>query len=112
MSKKTRQRWSAEEKARIVREYLLDRSRLADIADASGASPQQIRQWSKILLESAEDIFAGGSKKIKQRCKRDLKVRERKIIQLQEVVAELSTEVLQLKKDPGAALPAAMSRPR
>ena len=109
---KTRRRWTAEQKAQIVRRYLRDKVSLADLADETGASPGLISQWVKTLMESAETIFANELKKVKRTREKDLMAKEARIAQLQEVIAELSTEVLRLKKDPGADLPAAMSRPR
>ena len=109
---KTRRRWTAEEKARIVRRHLRDRVSLADLADETGASPSLISQWVKTLMESAEAIFANELKKVKKVREKELMAKEVRIAQLQEVVAELSTEVLRLKKGSGADLRATMSSPR
>jgi len=109
---KSRRRWTAEEKAQIVRRHLRDKVSLADLADKTGASPSLISQWVKTLMESAEAIFANELKKVKRIGEKELMAKEARIVQLQEVIAELSTEVLRLKKDPGADLPAIMSRPR
>jgi transposase-like protein len=103
-----RRRWSAEEKARIVRRYLRDRVSLADLSDETGASPAQISQWAKVLLEGAESVFAGEHKRLKRRVEKELRAKEARIAELQEVVSELSTEVLRLKKNPGARLRAGM----
>ena len=112
VSRKQRRRWSASEKARIVRRYLRDKVPLADLADETGASPALISQWTKALLENAETIFTGEPKKVKRQMQREIQQREDRIVQLQEVVSELSTEVLLLKKNPGARLPGARSRPK
>ncbi len=108
----TRRRWTAEEKAQIVRRHLRDKVSLADLADETGASPGLISQWVKTLMESAEAIFANELKQVKRNREKELMAKEARIAQLQEVVAELSTEVLRLKKGPGADLQATMSRPR
>ncbi|RMD58306.1 hypothetical protein D6833_13025 [Candidatus Parcubacteria bacterium] len=107
-----RRRWTAEEKARIVRRYLRDKVSLADLADETGASPALISQWTKALLEQAEIIFSGEYRRAQRRTQREIQSREARIAQLQEVVSELSTEVLRLKKNPGASFPATMSRVR
>lgn len=111
-SSKARRRWTAEEKAQIVRRHLRDKVSLADLADETGASPGLISQWVKILMESAESIFGNEIKKVKRSREKELMAKEARIAQLQEVVAELSTEVLRLKKGIGADLRATMSRPR
>ena len=110
--RKDRRRWKPGEKARIVRRYLRDKVSLADLADETGASPAQICQWTKALLESAEDVFTGEFRKEKRARDKELKKKEAKIVQLQEVVAELSSEVLRLKKGNGAGFLATMSSPR
>ena len=108
-TRKHRRRWSATDKALIVRRYLRDNVSLADLADETGASPALISQWTKALLESAETVFSGEHKKIKRQTQREIKRREDRILQLQEVVSELSTEVIRLKKNPGAPLLGLMS---
>ena len=45
----SRRRWTAEQKAAIVRRYLQGTS-LADLADETGATPGQISQWRKQAL--------------------------------------------------------------
>jgi transposase-like protein len=110
--RKNRRRWPPEEKARIVRRYLRDKISLADLSDETGASPAQISQWTKALMESAEEVFSGKFKKEKRVHDRELKKKEAKIVQLQEVVAELSSEVLRLKKGGGADFMATMSSPK
>ncbi len=42
---KSRRRWTAEEKAQIVRRHLRDKVSLVDLADETGASPNLISQW-------------------------------------------------------------------
>lgn len=94
-------RWSSAEKAVIVRRHLRDGVSQADLADEYGAAPGQISQWCKQALEGVESVFKGTTKRAESRHKKELDQREMKIHQLQEVVSELSTEVLQLKKTNG-----------
>ena len=97
----SRRRWSASEKSKIVRLHLRGKKPQADLADEFGVAPGQISQWCKQALEGVETIFKGSSKRAEKKHLKEIEQREKKIHQLQEVVAELSTEVLQLKKSTG-----------
>lgn len=94
----TRQRCSPEEKARIVRRYLKDHVALADLAEESGTPPAQIGQWVKAALKSLEEAFSGEPRKAARKHRKDLSKKEERIRQ---VVSDLSTEVLRLKKSWG-----------
>lgn len=107
-----RRTWTAEEKGKIVRRYLQDKVSLADLADETGASISSISEWSKMLLESADEFFAGSQKSKEKKASKELAIKEERIVHLQEVVSELSCEVLRLKKASGAGLAATMSRLR
>lgn len=96
-----RKRWSVTDKAEIVRRHLRDKASVADLADEYGVAPGQISQWCKQALEGVESVFKGDIKKIDTKHQKEIKLKEDKIHQLQEVVSELSTEVLQLKKSNG-----------
>lgn len=97
----SRRRWSSAEKSNIVRLHLRDKKPQADLADEFGVAPGQISQWCKQALEGVESTFNGSSKCIEKKHHKEIEQREQKIHQLQEVVSELSTEVLQLKKSTG-----------
>ncbi|MES9857653.1 MAG: transposase [Sedimenticola sp.] len=96
-----RRRWGAADKAVVVRRHLRDKVSVADLADEYNVAPGQISQWCKQALEGIESIFKGETKKIEAQHQKELLHKENKINQLQEVVCELSTEVLQLKKPNG-----------
>ena len=107
----SRRRWTAEQKATIVRRHLQGAS-LADLADETGATPGQISQWRKQALEGLIEVFErSGTRQDAARAK-ELAAKEGRIHELQEVVAELSEEVLKLKKAGGASFGATRSRPR
>jgi len=102
-SSRERRRWSPTDKARLVRRHLRDGVSLADLADESGAAPGQISQWCKQALESLEDVFSRVGQREQQAAAQELAAREARIRQLQEVVTDLSEEVLRLKKTRGAS---------
>lgn len=97
----SRRRWSSAEKSDIVRRHLHDKTSQADLADQFGVAPGQISQWCKQALEGVESVFNGNSRRADKKHQKEIEQRDQKIHQLQEVVSELSTEVLQLKKSNG-----------
>lgn len=111
-NERERRQWSAAEKARIVRRYLQERVSMADLADEYKVSPGQISGWCKQALEGLERVFAQTAQREEKAVMRELAARNARIGQLQEVVTELSEEVLRLKKANGANSQAATSRPK
>jgi transposase-like protein len=102
LSSGQRRRWSSAEKARLVRRHLQEGVNLADLAEESGASPGQISRWCKEALEGLESVFAQAQRHEQRAAARVVQARETRIRELQEVVSELSEEVLRLKKGSGA----------
>jgi len=85
---------------------------LADLADEYRVAPGQISAWRKQAMEGLEGVFAQTAKREDRAVTRELAAKNARISQLQEVVTELSEEVLRLKKASGANSPATTSRPR
>ena len=96
MSRKNRRRWSPERKLRIILETLQSDTKLAEICRREGLAPNQVYQWRKQLLGSAQAVFA--------RKTRDNQVDPR-VVKLEAenqrmkgVIVEITTENLDLKK--------------
>lgn len=53
MGKKTRRRFSSEEKAKAVRSHLIDKRKVSDIADELGIHPNLFYKWQSELFENA-----------------------------------------------------------
>ena len=105
-------RWTAAEKAHIVRCHLQEKVSLADLADEYKVAPGQISAWCKQAMEGLEGVFTQSAKREDRAATRELVAKNARIGQLQEVVTELSEEVLRLKKASGANSPATTSRPK
>lgn len=95
----TRKFWTPREKIELLKRYLKDRESTADLSDETGVAPSLLSQWTKILFEEGERLF---ERKQDSSFARELEASEAKVAQLQEVVTELATEVLELKKRMGA----------
>ena len=95
MSQGKRRKWSAAEKLRIVMAGMQKDVDVAELCRREGIVPTQYYGWKKQLLSSAAKVFEQGGKK-KQAGAEARK--EAKIQRLERVIAEITTENLELKK--------------
>lgn len=98
----SRRSWTVQEKATAVRRHLRDNVSVADLAEELGTAPTQVYGWIKLVLERAELALADKREKPDQRLEKALAAKDERVRHLEEVTAELSMEVLQLKKARGA----------
>jgi transposase-like protein len=87
-----------------VRRHLQEKVSLADLADEYKVAPGQISAWCKQAMEGLESVFAQTARREDRAVNRELVAKNVRISQLQEVVTELSEEVLRLKKPVGRTL--------
>lgn len=80
---KTRRKFSAEFKTKVVLEALKERFTLSQIADKYEVHPNQINQWKKQFIENADTVFQSSSKTKKQEPEKDKQRLYSKIGQLQ-----------------------------
>lgn len=96
MSKqKRRRKWTAAQKLRIVLETLQSDGKVAQICRREGISPNQVYNWRKQLMGSAEAIFARKSNGQPDPKVEKLEIENRRI---KDVIAEITAENLDLKK--------------
>ena len=95
MSQEKRRSWTAAEKLRIVLAGMQAEVDVAELCRREGINPTQYYGWRKQVLSSAGKIFENGRKgKVP-----DVEARkEAKIQRLERVIAEITTENLELKK--------------
>ena len=99
-----RRHFSTDQKATILKRYLVDKVPISDLCDEYGIKPNQIYAWQKILFDHAETAFqqAGGRAASKVSAQEDKIVRlENKLQQKNEVIAELMEENVRAKKSIG-----------
>jgi len=108
---KTRRKFTAEQKAAIVRRHLKDKVPISSIAEELSIQPTQIHQWVALALEQVERAFekSARSEKFSQRAEakinelKDQRIKklEEKLIHKNEVIAELMEENVKAKKANG-----------
>lgn len=95
--RKTRRRYSAEEKIRIVLEGLRGEETIAELCRREGLSPNVYYSWSKEFLEAGKRRLMGDTKR--EATSGEVGELRRENSQLKHLVADLSLRNLMLKKD-------------
>jgi transposase-like protein len=95
MSLDKRRKWTATEKMRIVMTGMQANVDVAELCRREGINPTQYYGWKKQLLSSASKVFEAGRR---QRQPGAEARQEAKIQRLERVIAEITTENLELKK--------------
>jgi len=94
MSQFKRRKWTAAEKLRIVMAGLQKDVDVAELCRREGINPTQYYGWKKQLLSSATKVFDDQREKRSGEEAR----KEAKIQRLERVIAEITSENLELKK--------------
>ena len=105
---KSRRKFTASEKAAIVRRHLKGKEAISAIAEKLSIQPTQIHQWVALALEQVERAFEKAPKsakvsrmaeaKINELQEQRIKKLEEKIVHKNEVIAELMEENVKAKK--------------
>jgi transposase-like protein len=108
---RTRRKFTAQEKATIVRRHLKGKESISAIAEELAIQPTQIHQWVAMALEHVEKAFEKTAKsakaaklseaKAQELRERQIKRLQEKIIHKNEVIAELMEENVKAKKANG-----------
>lgn len=104
---RTRRQFSNEEKAAILRKHLVDKKAVADVCDEEKLQPSLFYQWLRQAHENLAAALsppvsadAGPSKREKELAAKVTHLEER-LIKKDSVIAEISEEFVQLKKELG-----------
>ena len=92
--RRKRRRFPAAEKLRIVLAGMQDGVEISELCRREGINPTMYYGWRKKLLSSATKIFDDTSKKEEAQQQRG----ERELSRLKDVIAEITSENLELKK--------------
>ena len=101
MTKKTRKRFTPEEKVAILRLHLLEHVPVSDLCDQHGIHPTMFYRWQK-------EFFEYGAAALEPRLRRPADSKDQRIATLEqklqrkhEVLSELMEEHIKLKKELG-----------
>ena len=99
-----RRRFGTDQKATILKRYLVDRVPISDLCDEYGIKPNQVYAWQKILVDNLEAAFHPVAKRAARKTSaQEEKVArlEAKLAQKNEVISELMEENVRAKKEAG-----------
>jgi transposase len=99
-----RRRFGTDQKATVLKRYLVDRVPMSDLCDEYGIKPTQIYAWQKILFDNASAAFHPVAKREAQKLsaqEEEVARLEAKLIQKNEVISELMEENIRAKKSIG-----------
>ncbi len=107
MSKPSRRHHSIEQKVTILRRHLVDKVPVSDLCNEYKLQPSVFYQWLKQALENLGAALApanpGGADRREKELAAKVEHLEAKVAKKDSVIAEISSEYVQLKKDLGEA---------
>lgn len=100
---RTRRRFTAEQKAQIVRRHLAGKEPVSALAEEFGLQPSQIHSWVNTVLAQADKAFEKSPENGRAEKTKDLRIEllEAKLANKNEVIAELLEENVKAKKELG-----------
>jgi transposase len=103
MSSITRRSFTPQQKAEIIRRHLAGKEAVSQLAEEFHIQPGQIHGWIKLVLDQAEAAFRrqGGNRRVDDGKDRRIAKLEEKLVQKNEVIAELMEENVRSKKANG-----------
>src|SRR5215470_4646554 len=101
MSKKTRKRFTAQEKVAILRLHLLEHTPISDLCDQHGIHPTMFYRWQKEFFENGSAALELRSRRARDAKDRQIAFLEQKLQRQHEVLSELMEEHIKLKKELG-----------
>ena len=103
MSKRTRRHHTAEQKATVLKRHLVDKVPVSDLCDENGLQPSPFYTWQRQLFENAGAVFDGSRRAPSREQELEAKIAhlEAKLAKKDAVIAEISEEYVQLKKELG-----------
>lgn len=99
--KRERRHWSAEDKTKLLRQHLIEKTPISKICEQAQLAPSLFHRWLELLFQNAP--LALENKRAPERGKDQQRIDklEAKMRQKDEVLAELMAEHIALKKEFG-----------
>ena len=99
--KKQRKQYAPEKKVAILRRHLLEKEPISKLCDEVGLQPTVFYRWQKEFFENGAAAFQAKARSDHQAEKDRIEFLEKKIQRKDEVLAELMSEHIALKKELG-----------
>jgi len=96
-----RRQFSPEQKIKILREHLLEKTPISEVCEKHQITPTQFYQWQKTFFENGAAAFAKTTGRASSRAEQRVTQLEDKLKRKDEVIAEIIAEHILLKKSLG-----------
>ena len=96
-----RRQFSPEQKIKILRQHLLDKSPISEVCEQHQITPTQFYQWQKTFFENGAAAFTKTAGRAHSQAEQRLTKLEDKLKRKDEVIAEIMAEHIVLKKSLG-----------
>ncbi len=105
MSKRHRRRHTAEQKAELLRQHVVDKKPLSEVCNEAQIQPSLFYTWQRELLAGAPSLFSNGRRSPNREKKLEEQVSrlEAKVARKDQVIAEVTEEYVKLKNELGEA---------
>lgn len=104
-SKRSRRQFSTEQKVAILRRHLVDKVPVSDLCDEYKLQPSLFYQWQRLLFDNLagalEKAPASGPSQKEKKLGERIEFLEARLARKDSVIAEISAEYVQLKKELG-----------
>ena len=105
-SKRTRRRFSSEDKAAAVKRHVLGGEAVSVICEELGVAPNLLYRWQKELFDHADAAFevkgrGQGAKGVSVKLERKVEALQAKLAHKDNVIAEITEDYVRLKKTLG-----------
>lgn len=105
---KSRRKFTVDEKVAILKRHLVDKVAVSDLCEQYHIQPSVFYVWQRQMWENLESVFSSSKRTDREaRSRREeeladkLKALEARLVKKDGVIAEISAEYVQLKKDLG-----------
>ena len=102
MPRSRRPNFTADQKVKILRLHLVEKRAVSDLCDEFGFRPSQFHDWQKQFFENGTAAFARERGAERDEAQRSVDALEARLVQKNEVIAELTEELVNSKKKGGA----------
>lgn len=103
MPKEKRRHHTPEQKLAVLREHLLERKPVSDVCEAHGIAPSVFYEWQRKLFDNGAAAFTQPGKVSSREHQLEARVEQlqARIARKDEVIAEISEDLVHLKKGHG-----------
>jgi len=98
---KSRRRFTAAQKAAVVREHLIDKTPVSDLCDKHGIQPTVFYRWQKAMFENLPSLFERQNNSQISALRHQNETLKEKLAHKDEVIAEIMADYIAVKKTLG-----------